>query len=79
MTIKTFKDRQEEHLTFQDIAREQLKQREQERKGPKRLAIDLSEELHQTIRMRALQKNISIKSWILRAIKLQIESEEKYE
>lgn len=45
----------------------------------KRLVIDLPQEQHQEIHLRAVQRNISIKSWVLRAIREKIKSESQYE
>ena len=77
MTFKKFKDQQEEMLAMIDIATEKLAQRE--RKGPKRLIVDLPEELHNDIKKRAIDKNISMKEWVLRAISAQIKQESQYE
>ena len=45
----------------------------------KRLNIEIDEELHKEIKLRALERNITLRKYILRAIKQQIKYEQQYE
>ena len=45
----------------------------------KRLVLDIDEELHKEIKRRALERNITLRRWVLRAIKQQIKYEQQYE
>ncbi len=45
----------------------------------KRLIIDIPAELHKDIKIRSATKNISIRTWVVRAIVQAIEKEKKYE
>mgnify|MGYP001591354676 CR=1 FL=1 len=49
------------------------------RKTPKRLLIDISEEEHFLIKEKALFRNITMRKWIMRAIKEQLKKEQAYE
>lgn len=52
---------------------------EKQRKTPKRLLIELPEEWHQEIKVSAANKNISIKTYVLRAVIKQIKEDKQYE
>jgi len=45
----------------------------------KRLVVTLTEDDHKEIKMRAAQRKVSIKVWVLRAIAQMIIQEKKYE
>lgn len=45
----------------------------------KRLVLEIDEELHKEIKRRALERNITLRRWVLRAIKQQIKYEQQYE
>lgn len=45
----------------------------------KRLLIDITKEEHNEIKMRASLRNVSIKTWVMRAIQEAIVREKKYE
>jgi predicted HicB family RNase H-like nuclease len=45
----------------------------------KRLNIQIDEELHKEIKRRALERNITLRKWVLRAIKQAIKYEEQYD
>lgn len=47
------------------------------RKNPKRLIIDISEEMHAEIKARAARRCISMKVWVERAIIKRIQEEDK--
>lgn len=46
---------------------------------PKRLTIELPPELHAEVKSRAAYRNISIRTYVLRALKDKINNEKKYE
>lgn len=45
----------------------------------KRLIVEIEKELHKEIKKRALNRNASIKQWLLMAIAEQLERERMYE
>ena len=45
----------------------------------KRLLLDITEDQHREIKMRAVKRNITIKKWVMRAIAEAIAKEKKYE
>ena len=45
----------------------------------KRLSIDIPEELHKQIKIKAIKRNITLRVYILRAIKQAIKHEEQYD
>ena len=49
------------------------------RKGPKRLTIDINEEMHKQIKMLAIKRNITLRTWLVRLIVNGIQEEKKYE
>lgn len=49
------------------------------RKTPKRLLINISEELHKNIKMRATFRNVSIKDYVIQAVIERIVKEKQYE
>lgn len=49
------------------------------RRGPKRLMIDVPEELHTQVKMRATMRNTSIRHWVLLAIRRRLREEEQYD
>jgi len=51
---------------------------EEEKKIIKKLIIDLPPEKHAQIKMRSAQRNISMKTYVLRAIQKAILEEDKY-
>ena len=77
MKLKNFKDLQEEALTNQQIAEERLAAHE--RKTAKRFVIEVPDEYHRLVKIKAAEKNISIRAWISRAIKAELEKEKQYE
>ena len=48
------------------------------RKGRKRLAIDIPEELHEAIKIYAARRNITMTKWILRACFARQREESKF-
>lgn len=42
---------------------------------PKRLIIDISKELHSTVKMRSLKKGLTLREWVLLAIAEKINRE----
>lgn len=50
-----------------------------ERKSPKRIIINVGEELHEQIKLRAVTRRITMKEWILAAIARQVEWEHQYQ
>ena len=48
-------------------------------KTPKRIVIEVSNEFHKEIKRRALDRNISIKKYFMRAILELIKKEKEYE
>jgi predicted HicB family RNase H-like nuclease len=44
-----------------------------------RLVLDVDQELHKDIKLRATERGLSIKKWILQAIAARIEWERKYQ
>lgn len=52
---------------------------DKKRVSPKRLTIDIPEDIHAQIKIRATIKNISIKTWVMQAVLEKIGQEEKYE
>lgn len=51
----------------------------EERKTPKRLVVDVTENLHQEVKLRALRLNIPLKIWLLQSIFEKIEQEKRFE
>jgi predicted HicB family RNase H-like nuclease len=51
---------------------------ENERKSPKRIIIDISEEKHAQIKMRSAFRHTSIKMWIEQAIDMKMAEEDRY-
>ena len=51
---------------------------EETRKSPKRIIIDISEEKHTEIKMRAAFRHTKIKTWIEQAIDMKIAEEDRY-
>lgn len=49
------------------------------RKTPKRLVVDVTEDLHQEVKLRALRLNIPVKAWLLQSIFEKIAQEKRYE
>lgn len=45
----------------------------------KRLNLEINEELLKEIKIRALERNITLRKWVLRAILQQIKYEQQYE
>jgi len=52
---------------------------EKQKKTPKRLLIDIDVDLHSKIKARAAARNITLKTYITRAILRAIAEEQKYE
>lgn len=52
---------------------------EKKRKSPKRLIIDIPEELHQQIKIRAIKRNISMRTWSIRALIIAIKKEQEHD
>lgn len=52
---------------------------EKKPKALRRLLVDVPEDLHKEIKIRATVRNISIKTWVTRAIAEAIKQEKKYE
>lgn len=52
---------------------------EKKRTTPKRLLIDIPINLHTEIKSRAALRNISIRTWVVRALIQAIKQEDKYE
>lgn len=50
-----------------------------ERKSPKRLVIDIDEEVHQQIKLRSAIRNITIRKWVSRALSEALKKEEQYD
>ena len=46
------------------------------RKTPKRLLIDIPEDVHKLIKERALFRNMTMRRWVLQAIKMRLDREE---
>lgn len=46
------------------------------RKTPKRLLIDIPEEIHTTIKQRVASRNTTIRRWVLQAIKMRLDREQ---
>lgn len=49
------------------------------KKSPTRLIVNIGDELLKELKMRALERNITLKTWVLRAIHEQIKRERLYE
>lgn len=49
------------------------------KKEKKRLGLDLELELHSEIKRRSINRNITMKDWVMIAIMERIEKEAKYE
>jgi len=45
----------------------------------KRLIVEVDEEFHAKVKAKALERNITIRKWIVRAILQALKQEEKYE
>ena len=45
----------------------------------KQLLIEISQELHQAIKIRAATRNVTMRTWVIRAIAKAIKNEEQYE
>lgn len=50
---------------------------EEKEKKIKKLIIDLSPEQHSQIKIRSAQRNVSMKTWVMRAIQVAILEEDK--
>lgn len=50
----------------------------EERKKYKRLSMNLADEIHQDIKIRAAKRNITITEWIMRAITEAMVKEDHY-
>jgi predicted HicB family RNase H-like nuclease len=50
-----------------------------EKKRRKQMAFDISPEVHQTVKILAARRNISINLWMARAIQERIDRETKYD
>ena len=48
---------------------------ERKRKSPKRLLIDIPEEIHREIKRSALNKNITLRKWVLRVFLIALKQE----
>jgi len=48
-------------------------------KYPKKLTIDIPEEIHKKIKIRAVQRNIPLRKWVLQALIIRINGEEQYD
>lgn len=46
---------------------------------PKRIVLEVPEDLHTQVKVRAAKRNIPIRTWVIRAIVAAIKEEEKYE
>ena len=46
---------------------------------PKRIVLDVPQDLHTQVKIRAATRNIPIRTWVVRAIIAAIKAEEKYE
>lgn len=46
---------------------------------PKRLVVDVPDNFHMEVKERAARRNISIKTWIVRALQEKIQKEKSYE
>jgi predicted HicB family RNase H-like nuclease len=53
--------------------------KEKERTTPKRLVLNIPEQLHQEIKQRALDRNITLRKYVLQALMTRIQNENKYE
>ncbi len=51
--------------------------KENKRNSPKRLLIDIPEDLHKEIKQQALNRNIPMRTWILRILITTINNEKK--
>jgi predicted HicB family RNase H-like nuclease len=51
----------------------------EEKKKRKQMAFDISPEIHQTVKILAARRNISINLWMARAIQERIDRETKYD
>ena len=49
------------------------------RKGPKRILVDVSEDLHKEIKIRAMIRNVSIKDYVVAALTEKIFKEKQYD
>lgn len=49
-----------------------------QRKSPKRLLIDLTEEQHGLFKERAARRGITLRKWVMRALIEQIKKEDSY-
>ena len=50
----------------------------EKRASPKRIIMNVPDELHKRIKLNATYKNISITAWILEAIVVKMQEEDKY-
>lgn len=46
---------------------------------PKRLVVDVPDNFHKEVKERATRRNISIKTWIVRALQEKMQEEKSYE
>jgi len=46
------------------------------RKSPKRLIIDIPEDIHQLIKKKAVERNITMRRYVLQALQIRIKQEE---
>lgn len=74
--MANYKDFIEEQETMAAIAAEKLAIHE---KRNKRLIVEVPEEYHTDVKIRAAAKNISMRAWVSRAIIEQIKKEQQYD
>lgn len=51
---------------------------ETKRLSPKRLVVDIYDDLHQKIKLHSTKRNISIRKWVMRALIRAIADEENH-
>ncbi len=56
-----------------------MENKEEKKVTPKRLLIDITDEMHHEIKMRALIRNIPMRTWVTRVLIQAISDEKKYE
>jgi predicted HicB family RNase H-like nuclease len=49
---------------------------EKGRKSPKRILIDVPEEVHKAVKEKAAGRNVTLRRWVLQAIKMRLDREE---
>jgi predicted HicB family RNase H-like nuclease len=50
-----------------------------DKKTKKRLMVEISDDIHQQVKIRAAQRNIPMRLWVARAIVAAIQNEQQYE